>query len=361
MLQPTCSSSAASGAARSVDDEGPSSSAARSSVPLLALLLLHANQSSPARRSSTDSGARSRRARPGLAAERGLQLRKLLGARPVLTKPPGYVLDVDPTSSIWAASSASSSARSAEAASGGRTAPRRARLWRGPPLADFAFEPFAQAEIARLEELRLAALEDRIDADLELGRHAELVPELEALVREHPLRERLRGQLMLALYRSGRQAEALEGVPRRAAALVDELGIEPGPALQALSAAILRQEGLEPSPCRRRQDATTSARWSARSLAAGWCRCSAAGERASNGGAIRPPAMSPPTSRGVRVPAGVTPELPRVAQYVAMTGRHRPAVRRAARGRSTATTSRGPCIASWPRCRRCSVSVGSAS
>ena len=94
---------------------------------------------------------------------------------------------------------------------------RRSALWRGPPLADFAYEPFAQSEIARLEEARLAALEDRIDADLALGEHAGLVGELEALVREHPLRERLQGQLMLALYRSGRQADALEALPRRAA------------------------------------------------------------------------------------------------------------------------------------------------
>ena len=83
-------------------------------------------------------------------------------------------------------------------------------LWRGPPLADLAYESFARAAVERLEELRLAALEERIEAELALGRHAALVAELEALVAEHPLRERLRGQLMLALYRSGRQAEALE-------------------------------------------------------------------------------------------------------------------------------------------------------
>ena len=110
-------------------------------------------------------------------------------------------------------------------------------LWRGPALADLAYEPFAQAEIARLEELRWAALEERIDADLALGRHAELVGELEALVAEHPLRERLRGQLMLALYRSGRQAEALERLPRSAQReLADELGLEPSAALQAARA-----------------------------------------------------------------------------------------------------------------------------
>ena len=83
-------------------------------------------------------------------------------------------------------------------------------MWRGPPLVDFRYEPFAQAEIARLEEARLDCLEERIEADLALGQHAKIVGELEALIAEHPLRERLRGQLMLALYRSGRQADALD-------------------------------------------------------------------------------------------------------------------------------------------------------
>jgi YVTN family beta-propeller protein len=115
-------------------------------------------------------------------------------------------------------------------------------LWRGPPLADFAPEPFAQNEIARLEELRLAALEERIEADLALGRHGELIPELEALVRANPLRERLRAQLMLALYRAGRQAEALEAYRQARAALVAELGLEPGRRLQELERAILSQE-----------------------------------------------------------------------------------------------------------------------
>jgi DNA-binding SARP family transcriptional activator len=115
-------------------------------------------------------------------------------------------------------------------------------LWRGPALADFTYEPFAQAEIARLEELRLATLEDRIEADLELGRDAELVPELEALVGRHPLRERLRAQLMSALYRSGRQAEALQTFADARRALVDELGIEPGAGLRALQRRILEQD-----------------------------------------------------------------------------------------------------------------------
>jgi peptide/nickel transport system substrate-binding protein len=115
-------------------------------------------------------------------------------------------------------------------------------LWRGPPLTDFASEPFAQSEIARLEELRVAAHEERVEADLALGRDAELVPELEALVHEHPLRERLRAQLMLALYRSGRQAEALATYREARRTLHDELGLEPGRRLQELEQAILQQQ-----------------------------------------------------------------------------------------------------------------------
>ena len=115
-------------------------------------------------------------------------------------------------------------------------------LWRGPALADFGYESFAQTAIARLEEIRLAAVELRIDADLALGRHDDLVGELEALVAEQPLRERLRGHLMTALYRSGRQAEALDAYKDARRALVDELGIEPSTALQELEQAILRQE-----------------------------------------------------------------------------------------------------------------------
>jgi DNA-binding SARP family transcriptional activator len=115
-------------------------------------------------------------------------------------------------------------------------------LWRGPALADVSQERFAQPEIARLEELRLACLGDRVDAELACGRHAEVAGELEALVREHPLHERLRGQQMLALYRSGRQADALDAYRSAYAALVDGLGIEPSPQLRTLEAAILRQD-----------------------------------------------------------------------------------------------------------------------
>lgn len=115
-------------------------------------------------------------------------------------------------------------------------------LWRGPALADLAFEPFAQSEIARLEELRLAAIESRIEADLALGRNDALVAELETLVAAHPYREGLRAQLMLALYRSGRQAEALETYRTARRTFSEELGIEPGPRLQQLQGAILRHD-----------------------------------------------------------------------------------------------------------------------
>ncbi len=120
-------------------------------------------------------------------------------------------------------------------------------LWRGPPLAEFGDEPFAQGEAERLEELRLAALETRIEADIALGRHDTVIPELTALVRQEPFRERLRGQLMLALYRAGRQGEALEAYREGRRTLVAELGLEPATALQELERAILTQDAaLDP-------------------------------------------------------------------------------------------------------------------
>ena len=115
-------------------------------------------------------------------------------------------------------------------------------LWRGNALEGLDSEPFAVGEAAHLDEARLAAVEERIDAELALGRHARLVAELEALVGEHPLRERLRAQQMLALYRSGRQADALAAYRKARALLNAELAIEPGPELRSLEGAILRQD-----------------------------------------------------------------------------------------------------------------------
>src|SRR5215208_3442861 len=115
-------------------------------------------------------------------------------------------------------------------------------LWRGPPLSDLAYETFAQTEIARLEERRWAAFEALVETELSLGRHADLVSELEAAVAEHPLREHGHGQLMLAQYRCGRQAEALEAYRNARRTLVEEIGVEPGTELRALQDAILAQD-----------------------------------------------------------------------------------------------------------------------
>jgi len=132
-------------------------------------------------------------------------------------------------------------------------------LWRGPALADLAFEPFAQAEAARLDELRVAAFEDRIEADLALGRHAAVASELEPLITAHPLRERLRRLQMLALYRSGRQAEALEAYRSARQTLVDEIGVEPGTELRELHEAILRQDPALEAPAAAEPPATPPA------------------------------------------------------------------------------------------------------
>jgi DNA-binding SARP family transcriptional activator len=173
------------------------------------------------------------------------QLRKLLGAESIVTRPPGYVLQINGGSLDLARfEQLVAAARSADAAERAAMLSEALSLWRGPPLADLAFETFAQGEIRRLEELRLDAIEERIDAQLELGESSALVPELEGLVKQYPLRERLRGQFMLALYRSGRQAEALDVYHDARKTLSDELGLDPGPRLQQLYASILRQESV---------------------------------------------------------------------------------------------------------------------
>jgi DNA-binding SARP family transcriptional activator len=171
------------------------------------------------------------------------QLRKLLGSEAVATKAPGYVLRVEPHQiDAFRFEQLFDQARALEPAERSRKLQEALALWRGPPLADFTFEPFAQAEIRRLEGLHASALEERIDADLECGRHSELIGELEALVAAHPLREGLRAQLMLALYRSGRQAESLQLYHDTRRALVEELGVEPGRPLQELFSQLLRQD-----------------------------------------------------------------------------------------------------------------------
>jgi YVTN family beta-propeller protein len=223
---------------------------------LLAMLLLRANEVV-----STDAlidglwGDQ-----PPASAPKSLQiyishLRKIVGNAALVTRPPGYELRVSEGELdlehferlVDEGKNALASGNSKEAATRLREA---LSLWRGEPLADFSYEPFAQSEIARLEELRLSAVEERIDADLALGRHSDLIGELEALVKQHPLRERLRGQLMLALYRCGRQAEALDLYHQTRKLLRNELGLEPSPALQELEQGILRQDSSLAAPPR---------------------------------------------------------------------------------------------------------------
>jgi DNA-binding SARP family transcriptional activator len=223
---------------------------------LLAILLLHANEVVSSDRLIDELWGEA----PPETAAKALQvhvsqLRKLLeperGAgdpgRVLITRPPGYVLAIGPEQlDLTRFDQLAREGRQALDASDPQRAATLLRealaLWRGPALADIAFEPFAQAEAARLEELRVAALEDRIQADLECGRHAEVVGELESLVAAEPLRERPRAELMLALYRSGRQAEALEIYRDARRTLTEELGIEPGRELKELEVRILEQD-----------------------------------------------------------------------------------------------------------------------
>jgi DNA-binding SARP family transcriptional activator len=178
-------------------------------------------------------------------------LRKLLGTQTIETRPPGYVLrlrpeqidlgrfealieearkELDPTRKVELLGSALS-------------------LFRGEPLSDFRYEGFARDAAARIEDMRLSALEERMEAQVALGKHTDVIPELERLVSAHPLRERLRGQLMLALYRGGRQAEALHVYQEGRQTLSEELGIDPGPMLQELERSILTHDiSLEPPP-----------------------------------------------------------------------------------------------------------------
>jgi DNA-binding SARP family transcriptional activator len=179
------------------------------------------------------------------------QLRKALeeaGAADVIeTRAPGYMasvadeeLDAERFRRLIAQARSLYEEHDARAALGAYD--RALGCWRGPAFADVPFESFGRSESERLEELRLAAIAERVDCELELGRHERVVAELESLVAEHPLRERFRAQLMLALYRSGRQADALAAYQEARRRLVDELGIEPGPELRALEQAILRQD-----------------------------------------------------------------------------------------------------------------------
>jgi YVTN family beta-propeller protein len=222
---------------------------------LLVLLLLHANEAVSTDRLIDQLWGESRSS----SATKVLQnyvskLRRLLGDDVLITRARGYELRVEPGElDLDRFDDLVADGRRALAAGDPEQATavlaEALALWRGPPLADFAYEAFASAEIDRLDGLRLAALSERIEADLRLGRHDALIGELETLVARYPLQERLRGQLMLALYRSGRQAEALQAYQATRRVLVDELGIEPSQELQRLEHAILVHDpSLEPPP-----------------------------------------------------------------------------------------------------------------
>jgi DNA-binding SARP family transcriptional activator len=187
------------------------------------------------------------------------QLRKQLpGEAAIVTRGRGYELRVDPD-----AVDALRFERLVRSQDIGGHAQEALALWRGPPLDDLANEPFAAPEIRRLEDLWLQAREAAIDTALAEGQHAAVASELDDLVSDHPLREHLRAQQMLALYRGGRQADALEAFRRGRAFMLDEVGLEPGPELRRLNDAILRQDPeLDGPPARRSQNRTRpSPRW----------------------------------------------------------------------------------------------------
>ena len=219
---------------------------------LLALLLVQGGEAISADRVAEELWGDKLPANPHNAVQVVVsRLRKAVGGEAVISGAGGYELRLEPGSRDSDRFEELLATGRAELARGDATGAAETLrsalgLWRGPALADVRFERFAQAEVARLEELRLACSEARIDADLVLGRHAEVVGELEALVAEHPLSERLRGHLMLALYRSGRQAEALAAYREARRTLVEELGIEPSPELRELEQSILRQEAGPP-------------------------------------------------------------------------------------------------------------------
>jgi DNA-binding SARP family transcriptional activator len=215
---------------------------------LLAVLVLHRGEAVSTDRLIDELWGE----RPPATAAKTVQvyvshLRKALGAGVIVTEGRGYRLAVEPEQ-VDVGQFEALCAEGRRALAGGDTARARDRLgsalglWRGEPLADFAYEPFAQAAIGRLKEARLAAFEDRLDADLAAGINGELIPEIESLVVANPLQERLRGQLMVALYRAGRQADALSVYRQASELLREELGLEPSRRLQELERSILEQD-----------------------------------------------------------------------------------------------------------------------
>lgn len=258
---------------------------------VLAMLLMHANQVVPADQLIEElwPGRPADRASSSLQV-RVSELRKALRsaqeADRLVTRPPGYLIRVQPEEldalrfdRLTAEGEAALTAGDAGLAA--RRLTEALSLWRGRALADVDAAPFALAEVARLEEKRMAALESRAEALLACGRHRELIGDLETLTAAYPLRERLWSQRMLALYRAGRQADALRAYRDLRAILVRELGIEPGPALVDLEGRILRQDpglarpaAVHPAKRKRRLPSTRRATTAFTSLTRCWAKAS---------------------------------------------------------------------------------------
>jgi DNA-binding SARP family transcriptional activator/streptogramin lyase len=229
------------GSVEVVDEGRPVSIRRGKELALLAYLLLHRNEVVASERLIDELWGE----RPPATAAKILQnavsqLRKALGEDRLFTRPPGYLLRVEPRELDLERFEAL--AERGRADGDPRLLRDALELWRGDPLADVRDEPFAQRASRQLEEARLAAHENRLEADLADGRHAELVPELEGLIARHPFDERLYRQLMLALYRAGRPGQALEVYQRARKTFDDELGLQPGAELEELQRSILNQD-----------------------------------------------------------------------------------------------------------------------
>jgi predicted ATPase/DNA-binding SARP family transcriptional activator/class 3 adenylate cyclase len=235
-------------------EAGPVSIKAPKPRALLAVLLLHPNEAVSSERLIDELwGERPPATAPKVLQTYVSQLRRLLGVDTIVTRVPGYLLRID-TEAVDATRFRSLTSEARRQAASDRHEQAVAlygealALWRGPALADVALESFARTEVERLEEERLAATMDLTDAELALGRHEQVVAELEARVRQYPFRERLHGQLMLALYRSGRQADALNVYQDARRTLGEELGLEPGRELQELEKAVLTHDPAVDAP-----------------------------------------------------------------------------------------------------------------
>ena len=217
---------------------------------VLASLVLHANEVVPSEQLLVELWGEDSTPSAGNALQAAIsRVRRTLPPGRLITQAPGYLLrvfreEVDVSQFEQLVSEGREALAAGAAGQAARTLRQALSFWQGPALADFRYEPFAQAEIARLEELHLTCLEERIEADLALGSASILIAELRQLVGEHPVRERLRGQLMLALYRDGRQTEALEVYREFRTVLQEELGLDATPLLRDLQAAILRHDPL---------------------------------------------------------------------------------------------------------------------